>query len=99
MRTGGLVVAAGLSSRMGAFKPMLPVGGDTLLRRGLTTLLRCGCGPVAVVTGRDRELLEASLGDLPVHCIHNADFSTSQMFDSVRLGLAWLAPRRDQGAF
>ena len=99
MRTGGLVVAAGLSSRMGAFKPMLPVGGDTLLRRGLTTLLRCGCGPVAVVTGRDRELLEASLGDLPVHCIHNADFSTSQMFDSVRLGLAWLAPRCDQVVF
>ena len=29
---GAVVVAAGLSRRMGAFKPMLPLGDSTLIR-------------------------------------------------------------------
>ena len=45
MGTGALIAAAGLSSRMGAFKPMLPLGGDTIIRRGAKTLLAGGCAP------------------------------------------------------
>lgn len=99
MSTGALVVAAGLSSRMGAFKPMLPVGNETLLRRGLRILLQSGCFPVAVVIGRERETVLRSLADVPVHCIYNPDFASCQMFDSVRLGLSWLASRCSRVVF
>lgn len=42
MKTGGLIVAAGLSSRMGAFKPMLPLKGETILRWGVLIKLEAG---------------------------------------------------------
>ena len=93
MGTGALIAAAGLSSRMGAFKPMLPLGGDTIIRRGVKTLLAGGCAPVAVVTGREAERLRAHLSDLPVTCLYNPDYASCQMLDSVKLGLRWLEGR------
>ena len=93
MRTAGLIAAAGLSTRMGAFKPMLALGGETLLRRGLRTLLQAGAYPVAVITGRQADLLQASLADLPVECLYNPDYARCQMLDSVKLGLRWLEGR------
>lgn len=99
MNTGALIVAAGLSSRMGAFKPMLPVGNKTLLHCGLGSLLQSGCSPVAVVVGRERETVQDSLADYPVHCIYNPDYASCQMFDSVRLGLMWMASRCDRLVF
>ena len=47
----GLILAAGTSSRMGAFKPMLQVDGQTMIRRVADMMRRAGAGPVAVVTG------------------------------------------------
>lgn len=99
MKVGALVVAAGLSSRMKAFKPMLPLDGDTLLRRGLNTLLQAGCAPVAVVTGHRAEELEASLSGLPVTCLYNPDYARCQMLDSVKLGLAWQEGRCERLLF
>ena len=95
MRTAGLVAAAGLSTRMGAFKPMLALGEETLLRHGLRTLLQAGAHPVIVVTGRQAKLLEHSLSDLPVQCLYNPRYAQCQMFDSVKLGLAALEGREE----
>lgn len=99
MRTAGLVAAAGLSTRMGAFKPMLALGEETLLRHGLRTLLQAGAHPVIVVTGRQAKLLEHSLSDLPVQCLYNPRYAQCQMFDSVKLGLAALEGQCDQVLF
>lgn len=99
MRTGALITAAGLSSRMGSFKPLLPLGDDTLLRRGLHTLRSAGAGPIAVVTGREAARLEESLRGLPVTCLYNSNYASCQMLDSIKLGLAWLEGKCDQVLF
>lgn len=99
MKTGALVAAAGLSSRMNCFKPLLPLGDSTLLRYGLRTLLTAGAFPVAVVTGREEAVIRASLDDLPVTCLYNPEYAACQMLRSVQLGLAWLNGRCDQVLF
>ena len=45
------MVAAGLSSRMGEFKPMLPFGDSTIALHMVTMLKRLGVSPLVVVTG------------------------------------------------
>lgn len=99
MKTGALLTAAGLSSRMGRFKPLLPLGEDTILRRGVKTLLGAGCSPVVVVVGHRAGELEAHLSGLDVECVYNPDYAQSDMFASVKLGLSALAGRCDRLLF
>lgn len=99
MKTGALLTAAGLSSRMGRFKPLLPLGQDTILRRGVKTLLGAGCSPVVVVTGHRAAELEEHLSELDVDCVYNPDYASSDMLASVKLGLRALAGRCDRLLF
>ena len=99
MKTGALLTAAGLSSRMGRFKPMLPLGRDTIIRRGVKTLLAAGCAPIVVVTGYRAAELEAHLSDLPVNCVYNPDYAVCDMLASVKLGLRALEGRCGQLLF
>ena len=66
-RYGAIILAAGLSSRMNAFKPMLPVDGRPAVT-GLTESLRgAGISDIIIVTGHQRELLqEGKENKLPV---------------------------------
>jgi len=95
MRAGAVITAAGRSSRMGAFKPLLPLGGSTVIRTALTTLLSCGAAPIVVVTGREAERLRSHLADLPVETVPNPDFAATDMFYSVGLGLRAVLNRCD----
>lgn len=91
-RVGAVLVAAGLSSRMGDFKPLLPFGGTSIARHIVAALKRAGAGPVVVVTGYRGEELERHLAAPGVRFVRNAHFRETQMFDSVKLGLAEAAP-------
>ena len=51
METGAVVVAAGLSSRMKSFKPMLPLAGSTVIKTAISTLRAAGVTTIVVVTG------------------------------------------------
>lgn len=82
-----VIAAAGLSSRMGAFKPTLPLGNDSISRRLILAFIRAGSLPVTVVTGFMAEALADHLKDLPVRLVHNKNYETSHMFDSLSLGL------------
>ncbi|NOZ13179.1 MAG: nucleotidyltransferase family protein [Acidobacteria bacterium] len=83
----GVVLAAGFSSRMGKFKPALPVKGKPLLHHPVETLLAV-CGRVLVVTGHNREKVEELMSPFPsVQLIFNPDFE-SGMFSSVKTGAA-----------
>lgn len=82
-----VIAAAGLSSRMGAFKPTLPLGNDSISRRLILAFIRAGSLPVTVVTGFMAETLGEHLKDLPVRLVHNKNYETSHMFDSLSLGL------------
>jgi CTP:molybdopterin cytidylyltransferase MocA len=95
MTFGAVIVAAGLSSRMGAFKPLLPLGDSTFIERVITTLREAGVGDIAVVTGRDAPLIEQAVASSTVTCIYNKDYATTDMWYSASLGLTFMADRVD----
>lgn len=56
MRTAGIVLAGGLSTRMGRPKATLEWHGSTLVRRAVGLVARVADGPLVVVRGRGQEL-------------------------------------------
>jgi putative nucleotidyltransferase with HDIG domain len=87
--TAAIVLAAGFSSRMGAFKPLLPFGERTVVDHVVTNLRAAGVERVHVVTGFEADALAPELTRLGVVRAHNPDFATG-MFSSVRAGVASL---------
>ncbi|MDY3619515.1 DVU_1551 family NTP transferase [Agathobaculum sp.] len=85
--TGAVVLAAGLSSRMGAFKPLLPLGEGTLMESTVRRLIEGGAERVVVVTGSRARDVERALVGLPVRFAHNAAYEQTQMLDSAKIGL------------
>ncbi len=59
-----IVLAAGFSSRMGAFKPLLPFGGRTVLGHVVAVLREAGVRHIHVVTGHQAELVALELAAL-----------------------------------
>lgn len=86
-QTGAVLLAAGLSSRMGAFKPMLPFGEDTISRHVVSMIKQLGVDPVVVVTGFKADELEEHLRPLGARFVRNERYRETQMFDSVKLGV------------
>ena len=87
MKIGAVVAAAGLSSRMGEFKPLLPFDGETVIERCISNLYGAGASKIVVVTGHRAEELAGYLEDSGVMLVHNAAYAQTEMFDSLRLGL------------
>jgi molybdenum cofactor cytidylyltransferase len=74
-----VVLAAGLSKRMGAQnKLLLRWQGMPLIERVVRTYLAVVDGPVTVITGHEASQIGAALRGLPVALCHNADFETGQ---------------------
>lgn len=86
-KTGAVLVAAGLSSRMRDFKPLLPFGNSTISLHIVTMLKKMGLDPIVVVTGYRAEELESHLFSTGVRFIKNERFRETQMFDSVKMGI------------
>ena len=99
MEYGAVIVAAGISSRMGKFKPMLSVGKESIIRRTVRLMQEAEVAPIIVVTGYCREILEAHLKDLNVEYLYNEKYATTKMFDSAVLGLRKLEGRCDKVLF
>ena len=75
-RIGAVVLAAGLSSRMGANKLLKPVVGKPMLRHAVDAALASAAEPVIVVTGNEKARIAVSLDGLPVKICDNPDFPT-----------------------
>ena len=82
-----ICVAAGLSSRMGACKPLLPLGNSTIIRMPIARYRACDIEQIILVTGRDADILEEHVSDLGVRCCRNEEFATSDMLCSVKIGI------------
>ncbi|MCD8020560.1 MAG: nucleotidyltransferase family protein [Clostridiales bacterium] len=87
MKTGAVLVAAGMSSRMKDFKPMLPYGDTTISRHMVDMMTACVLSPIVVVTGYRAADLEGHLSQPGVRFVENARYAQTQMFDSVILGI------------
>jgi len=90
-RTAGVLLAAGMSRRVGQLKQALDWSGRSILRHVAETLLAAGLRPVCVVLGHERVRLARELAGLDVHVVENPAYE-SGMFSSVRCGLAALPP-------
>jgi xanthine dehydrogenase accessory factor len=90
-RIGGVVLAAGLSSRMGRNKLLAETGGKALVRHAAEAALGGGLDPVIVVTGHDAAAIEKALAGLPVTFVHNRDFAEG-LSTSLRRGIEALPP-------
>jgi molybdenum cofactor cytidylyltransferase len=85
----GIVLAAGYSSRMGMFKPLLPLGSSTALERAIMSLRHGGVDEIVVVTGHRAEELRPLLDRLGTNEAHNPQPELG-MFSSVLTGVAAL---------
>jgi molybdenum cofactor cytidylyltransferase len=88
-RIGGLLLAAGGSSRLGSPKQLLKFEGKSLIRRAAETLVDSACDPVVVVLGAELDQSEAEIGDLFLTIYVNEEWQTG-MSSSIRSGLAEL---------
>lgn len=85
-QTGAVITAAGLSSRMGDFKPLLPFGKECVARHLTQMLARTGVSPVVMVTGYRGEELKQQLKDTDIIFIQNRQYASTEMLDSLKLG-------------
>lgn len=91
MRVGGIVLAAGRSSRMGSAKALLEIEGRTFLERALGILAGGGCEPLVAVlpegasAARPGELATAGGAKAVENPLPGAE-----QIDSLRVGLAAL---------
>jgi molybdenum cofactor cytidylyltransferase len=93
----GVVLAAGRSSRMGGPNKLLAeIGGKPLVRIVTDAVLASRARPVVVVTGHQRERVEAALAGLPVQFVHNPHFAEG-LGTSLKAGIAAL-PGEPDGA-
>lgn len=99
METGAVVVAAGMSSRMGEFKPMLNIGSISVAQRVISTLQQAGVRRIVIVTGYQAEHLERHLSNMGVVFLRNENYETTEMFDSAKIGLAYLKDKCDKILF
>lgn len=95
-KTGAVLVAAGLSSRMKTFKPLLPFGNSTISCHLVTMLKKMGLDPMIVITGYRAEELEAHLFLTGVRFQKNERYETTQMFESVKIGIEEIAEKCDR---
>jgi molybdenum cofactor cytidylyltransferase len=90
-----LVLGAGRSSRMGGPNKLLAeIGGRPLVRIVVEQALASRARPVIVVTGHQRERVEAALGGLPIKFVHNPNFAEG-LGTSLRAGIAALPAEVD----
>lgn len=90
MTLGGLILAAGRSSRMGDFKPFMTLNGFTMLEMTAGSMRNAGVTDLCVVAGRNAAEVKAAAGALGATCVENAEYMSTDMFTSVKLGLARL---------
>ena len=92
-----LIPAAGLSFRMGAFKPLLDLGGKALIVRTVESLFQGGVRFLTVVLGfRGDELEDLLRGEFggreggELRFVRNRNFAGSDMLASIKIGLETL---------
>lgn len=90
-RLAAIVLAAGCSSRMGSFKPLLEIEGRTFLERAVGVFRDVAVDDVSVVTGHNADAVEAMARRLEVRVVVNPRYRQG-MYSSVRAGVAALTP-------
>jgi molybdenum cofactor cytidylyltransferase len=87
-KVGAVVLAAGLSSRMGQPKVLLPWDHDhPILEHILLQLRAGGVDEIVVVTGRAADEVRQTAERAGAAAIHNPDYQTGEMLSSLKVGV------------
>jgi molybdenum cofactor cytidylyltransferase len=92
-----VVLAAGLSTRMGHPKLILPWGATTVIGQVVITLRQAGIEDIVVVTGGARVQVEAVLQDVcesMVRTVFNSRHAEDDMLESLRTGMEMMSERQ-----
>jgi molybdate transport repressor ModE-like protein len=84
---------------MGEFKPMLSIGSISVAQRVIATLSQAGVSKIVMVTGYNATILERHLSGNGIIFLRNENYETTQMFDSVKIGLSYLQDKCDKVLF
>jgi putative nucleotidyltransferase with HDIG domain len=90
-KVSSIILAAGYSSRMGRFKPLLTFGHDTAIERVIKTHLHSGIDEMIVVVGHRGNEVKEILKNYNVKFVQNANFAEG-MFSSIVSGLKAIEP-------
>ncbi len=99
MKTGAVIVAAGMPEASGEFKPMLKVGTISMVQRIIANFQQAGVFPIILVTGYRGAELEKHVAKTGVICIRNEDFASTRMLDSAKLGFSYIMDKCDRTFF
>jgi len=91
-----VVLAAGLSTRMGRPKLILPWGSTTIIGQVIATLVQAGLDEVVVVTGARRADVEAAIKEgrwEAVQTVFNPRYLLDDMLISLQVGMAGLGDK------
>lgn len=91
-RIGAIILAAGLSLRMGRPKMLLPWGKISIVRRVVQTVAEAAeVTDIVVVTGALHNEIGKELSSLPVRLVNNPDYANGEMIYSLRAGIQALS--------
>ena len=93
---GAIITAAGRSSRMGVFKPLLKIGSLTVIERIIRSFRDASVTHIAIITGNNAEELENSLKDPEIIFLRNTQYEHNEMFDSIKIGLEYQKDKCDK---
>ena len=93
---GAVILAAGYSSRMDGFKPLLPLGGKSALERVIGAFQAAGACPIAVVTGHRRDELLPLIAQSGAVEAFNPDYEKG-MFSSIKAGIQKILAAAPEG--
>ena len=91
LHVGGLILAAGLSTRMGQSKPLTKFLNKNLIDQTIKTMYDAGIGNIKVVTGYEQERVESYLQtNYSADCIYtiwNPNYENGSILTSIKTGL------------
>jgi molybdenum cofactor cytidylyltransferase len=86
-RIAAVVLAAGLSSRMGSNKLLSDLNGRALIFHTIERLSKAAVDEIIVVTGHQAAEVKVALGNHKIRFVHNEDYAQG-LSTSVRVGIA-----------
>ena len=93
---GGIILAAGKSSRMGGPKPLLPWNNDYLINNQISTLSESGASEIIIVLGHKAKLISQHISAaIPTKVIINQNYSQGKT-TSIRAGFIAASNRISQ---
>lgn len=93
-----IIVSGGYSSRMGDFKPLLPLGENKVIQKVIKSFLHAGIEDIRVVVGHRAKELMPYIKELGVEYVFNKNYDQG-MFSSVREGIKSLSKEKINAFF